>query len=151
MIGNNKDRSSREDVDLLGVELIRAAALTERDAEEAVSSPFLFSRVRAEIEARKGFSIKAPKKKWPIHFAGDLLLGAVRLSIAAGLVVGATVFWTVWARSVGQTQPQSAPRRVAGITACSLSDADKCIISTTEVVQLVVSGNGGGNMKELAK
>lgn len=51
MIGNQKSRNSDERTDQLGRALVRAAAANETEAEAAASSPFLYTRLKARINA----------------------------------------------------------------------------------------------------
>jgi hypothetical protein len=147
MFRKKKKRLSHTELDDLGTEIIKAAALGDQETQESASSQFLFARVRAEIDARKkrdagssnSRAMLAPVSGESIF--GRFELGKLKLGLAALFVVAATGFWTVWARSIGRPASRVSAPQEAGLTACSLSNADKCVISTNEVVQLVVNGN----------
>ena len=51
MIGNKKSRKSDKQLDRLGRELVRASTSDEVEVEAAASSPFLYTRIRARINA----------------------------------------------------------------------------------------------------
>src|SRR4051812_12904732 len=51
MIGNKKSRKRDEHLDRLGRELVRASTSDEVEVEAASSSPFLYARLRARINA----------------------------------------------------------------------------------------------------
>jgi hypothetical protein len=143
MFRKNKKRLS--DLDSLGTEIIRAAAVSDQETESSASSPYLFARVRAEIETRKKLDAGLTEPM-PMLAPGAVIFamfkpGKLKLGLAAFLVVAATGFWTVWARSMSQPTSQVSSPQEVGLTACSLSNADKCVISTNDVVQLVVNGN----------
>jgi hypothetical protein len=144
----------RGELNRLGTEVVRAAALSDQETERSASSPFLFTRIRAEIDARKRLEAGVRERK-PVRGVGGagLIVGTLKLSLATLLVLVATAFWTVRTRSMEQARyqwwdqygGQPVPKAIApseiGLTACSLSAADKCVISTNDVVQLVVNSN----------
>ena len=51
MTGNKKSRKSDEQLDRRGRELVRASVSDETEIEAASSSPFLYTRIRARINA----------------------------------------------------------------------------------------------------
>jgi hypothetical protein len=142
------------ELDRLGTEVIRAAALSDQETERSASSPFLFTRVRAEIDSRKRLEAGVREPKQARGSAGvGFIVGTLKLSLATLLVLVATAFWTLrtrsmeqsryqwWDQSGGQSVPKPKAPSEVGLTACSLSAADKCVISTNDVVQLVVNSN----------
>ena len=52
MVGKKRTPELDERLDLMGREILRASALNEAEAE-AAASPFLYTRIRARIEAEK--------------------------------------------------------------------------------------------------
>ena len=59
---NPKASGAKERLDRLGSEVIRASSLSEAEAEAAVASPFLFSRVRSRIAAE--LARREEKESW---------------------------------------------------------------------------------------
>ena len=49
MLKRNKDRRLNERLDRLGRDLVRASAANEAEAEDASSSPFLYTRLRSRL------------------------------------------------------------------------------------------------------
>jgi hypothetical protein len=53
MIGKKRDSKSDEHLDRIGLEIVRASASNETEAEAAASSPFLYARLRSRIAAER--------------------------------------------------------------------------------------------------
>ena len=53
MIGKARERSADERLDRLGLKIVRASAMNEREAEAAASSPFLYARLRSRIASER--------------------------------------------------------------------------------------------------
>ena len=53
MVSKKLERSSDEQLDRLGLKIVRAAAMNEREAEAAASSPFLYARLRSRIASER--------------------------------------------------------------------------------------------------
>lgn len=53
MVSKKRERSSDERLDRLGLTIVRASAMNEREAEAAASSPFLYARLRSRIASER--------------------------------------------------------------------------------------------------
>ena len=53
MIEKQRERSADERLDRLGLKIVRASAMNEREAEAAASSPFLYARLRSRIASER--------------------------------------------------------------------------------------------------
>src|SRR6266852_5889275 len=84
-----KNRELNERLDRIGIELIRAASITDAEAEEAASSPWVFARVRARIAVEH--EQRETGERWSI------LLTVIRRAVsatglAAALALGLFLF-----------------------------------------------------------
>jgi hypothetical protein len=136
-----KRKKSREtQMDSVAAEVTRTAALTDDESEAAIASPLFFSRLRATIERDK-------KLFEPAEYRGPLLtVGIVKLALSGLVIIAAVAFWL--ARLPVMAGPAYAPKldaheaeRRAPLTACSISAATACTISTGDVLQLLLSEN----------
>lgn len=53
MSGNKREHGASDKLDLLGQRIIRASTRNEAEAESAAASPFLYTRLRARIDAER--------------------------------------------------------------------------------------------------
>lgn len=53
MSGKQREHGASEKLDLLGQSVVRASTRNEAEAESAATSPFLYTRVRARIDAER--------------------------------------------------------------------------------------------------
>jgi len=53
MFGGKKDHINDDQLDRIGQEILRVAAMSDDEVASTDSSPFLFARIRARIEAEK--------------------------------------------------------------------------------------------------
>jgi hypothetical protein len=129
-------------LDRVGAEILRAAASTTAESESAVSSPFLYTRVRAAIEQKRS-SYNGP----------STMLLAARWAIPALALVALASVGTYWFSRPG-IQPgnpayasayiiDSGPDPTQAATPCSVSNNAECKISIREVLAMMM-GQGPG-------
>lgn len=53
MIGQKRDRRSKEQLDQTGREIVRASASNEAEGEQVAAAPFLYARLRSRINAER--------------------------------------------------------------------------------------------------
>lgn len=132
--------------------VIRLGSLSDAEAEAVASSPYLFERIRARIEAEaakpdSGTSGALPPNPWRAWVAwslGGFVGGFAKLKIGLAILALAvsTAFWIDRMRSMDapmESNSASPPIQTAGISACALSNVDRCAISTSDVLQLVIA------------
>jgi hypothetical protein len=143
MFKRNKNTSPLGELDQLGVEVIRASLPADEEVEKAASSPFLFTRVMADIQSRDKAGVRRSALDGGYareRYRASIWAYRLRFVVAVLFVFGAMGFWVVRAKLV----PLAGDERVASearLTACSVSNRDKCTISTEDVLQLLVSGS----------
>ena len=125
---------SLTNADEMGKRIVRAGSLNEKDAEQAVSAPFLFARVRANIAE------ESSKRQSRSGILQGRFMDLAELALAVLVVAAAGVFWSSRAQSLTATPVSPKPDTVVTLTACSVSASDRCVISTGQVVQLVMNG-----------
>ena len=132
----NKKRSREKQLDSLAAEVTRSAVLTDDESEAAIASPLFFSRIRATID-RQGKQVRDAEPVRPV-----LSIGAVKLALSGLTIVAAVAFWLVRIPvGAGHTaySPLPGPEPAPVLTACSISAATACAISTGDVLQLLLS------------
>ena len=132
----NKKRSREKRMDSAAGEVARSAALTDDESEAAIASPLFFSGVRARIEREKK-QVRVVEARPPV-----LRVGAVKLALSGITIVAAVAFWLVRIPvGVGHPaySPQPGPEPSPVLTACSISAATACAISTGDVLQLLLN------------
>lgn len=89
MFSKNKNHASDERLVRLGAEIVRASASNEGEAEAVATSPFLYTRLRARIDAERGR--RDETEGWFTIF------GIIRRAVPAMAllaVVALMLFWT---------------------------------------------------------
>ncbi len=93
MFGRNNNRVSDERLTRLGVEVVRASALNEAEAEAVAASPFLYTRLRARIASERLRREEA--EGW---FA---VFGVFRRAVPAMALLAVFAFALFWTASLG--------------------------------------------------
>jgi hypothetical protein len=134
----SKDENKR--LEMLGREVVRAAAIDVEEPTETAASHYLYSRVRAAVEASEHAG------RPPVAPLLDVFATARLTVAAAALSLFATVcFWLIRLHPSSPRLPPSKVDASVGVlpadklTACSISSKEKCVISTEDVLQLLVS------------
>ncbi|HEY0098889.1 MAG TPA: hypothetical protein VGB76_08035 [Pyrinomonadaceae bacterium] len=98
MIGKRKkDAVAVEELERLGRAVVRASAANEAEAEAAASSPFLYTRLRARIDAEQEARSAGGAETW------RTLLGVVWRSVPAMALVALLTFILFWTSNFGNT------------------------------------------------
>ena len=132
-----------EHLDRLTRLVARAGGLSDGEAEDIASSPFLHARVRARIEAERERHTK-PRGDW---FA-TLLVASRAIAVMLVVTIAAALsFWFSRAHAPAGTPVANAgadnlSRVVTGGT-CALSATDECAISSDEVLATMFASEGG--------
>jgi hypothetical protein len=145
MFWSKRENKKEKDLDQFGRMVVRASALSDSEAEEAVSSPFLLDRIRARIAEEQ----KSPAR--PDYGWEQMLLAARRvlpaMAAVAIIAVGLLLVAGMRAQSSPLTGNVSDHPQLPGdflmapVAVCSLSNKEQCAISTNEVIATIVSNN----------
>ncbi|MCI0487680.1 MAG: hypothetical protein L0229_13895 [Blastocatellia bacterium] len=144
MFWRKKQRIPDDRLDRVAQEITRAAVAD--NAEEVVSSPFLYSKLRARIEAEQERRAE-PVNGWLV------MLAAARLAIPALAIIAIAVtamFWFGGASAPPESaanvpyinMPEMGYGGIAPIQACSVSDSAGCNVSTNEVIATLFREEG---------
>ena len=133
MFWKKRETIPDERLDRVAREMTRAAIA--EDAEDAVSSPFLYSRLRARI-ADEQERRTSPTNAW------GAMLAAARLAIPALVIIAIAVTAIFWITEAGARprnivnidMPEMGYGGIAPLQACSVSDSTGCNVSTDEVI-----------------
>lgn len=120
-------------LDRTGRELIRAAGLSEFESDAAASSPFLYSRIRARIDAGRS----RPGK----DASAFAMLSTAWRAIPALALIAIAAVCALWVSAPAPAAPNrsaSVPddnvKLIATGGTCALSNASECAISSEEVL-----------------
>ncbi|MGH9763069.1 MAG: hypothetical protein ACREDR_26690, partial [Blastocatellia bacterium] len=105
--------------------------------------PYLYNRIRSAIESAQNAERQKPNSS-PL---GVLAAGRLNIALASLSLLVTGCFWLIRIRPQPAGPGLLRPPAVAGVgglsadrlTACSISSKDKCVISTEDVLQLLVS------------
>lgn len=133
MFWKKREKIPDDRLDRVAREITRAAI--SEDAEETVSSPFLYSKLRARIRAEQ------ERRASPSNTLGATI-GAARVAIPALVIIAIAVtivFWMTGAgapsrNTVNINMPEIGYGGIAPLRACSVSDSAGCNVSTDEVI-----------------
>ena len=123
-----------EYLDRVGKSIVRSGGISDEETEVIASSPFLYARLRARIEAERKKNDE-PQAGW---FA---TIFVARRAIPALMLVAILALSAFWFMKINQgaSKPSADPRdynlaRVAVGGTCALSSTEECAISTEEVL-----------------
>ncbi len=138
------DQESREEyLDRAGRAVLRAAPASNEEINAALSSPFLYARIRARISENK--------RVQPISYYQSLMMfSLVRQAIPILAVIAILAVCSY--NFAGRKPPvqnafadESAYLPISDpntpVTACSISSKKECVVSTNEVLALLVNSN----------
>lgn len=119
---NRLDRTENERLDAIGSEMARAAQLSDAEIKEAVTSPFLYARVRASIQARE-------KNNWR-----TLLLTARRplAGMALTAVIAASLF--LFTTGIAQRGAVTQPAGDEDVLAIGEPDFERAVFTGTDTL-----------------
>jgi hypothetical protein len=143
-----KHQENRDEyLDRTGQEILRAACASEEQVNSAVAAPFLYARIRARVADSK--------KNPPVPFYQSLMIFSVVryalpvLALIAFLAVGSYKFIGKTAplnnsvvnntQRIDNTVPLTIHDPNAPVTACSITSRTECVVSTDDVVALLVN------------
>jgi hypothetical protein len=134
-LNNNSER-----LDRIGGEALRAAAMSDEEAESAALSPFLYSRLLNRIEAERQKDARG----------GSIInMTIARRAVSAFALAAIIAVATLWIASSRLTPVQAGspkgPAETTGVvSACSLSSTDECAISNEDVLATLFAETEGG-------
>lgn len=147
MFWKKKNQSHDELLDRIGKSVASASGLSESEADQVASSPFLYARLRARIEAERNKQAE-PDIGWFATFKiarrAIPALALVAIAAVASLWFAATKY-TVSPPPGGASVEVSYP--LTPVTACSLSATDECAISSEEVLATMFAEQEGKEEK----
>lgn len=127
-------------LDRVGKTVVRAAGLNESESDAVASSPFLYARVRARIEA------ETRQDKQSVPALAMLYAWRAVSAVAIVAIVAVSAFWikTPAAPATSQTTAGRADNGnlVATGGTCALSNSAECAISTEEVLATLFAEEG---------
>jgi hypothetical protein len=131
-----KNDRPEDGIDRLGREALRRVGLEPEESEAAASSPFLYAKIRASIEADRN---RAAEPFIPLQ---GIVLAGRRAIPAMTLIALAAVFAVFWLAPAGGTR--FGIEQVAQASACSVNTQEVlassgCTISDEEVFRTVVN------------
>ncbi len=142
MFGWKKRDTQEKQLDSIGRDILRAAALSDEECDEAASSPFLLTRVRARIAAERERR-EQPSDAWAS------ILPVFRRAIPVMILIAVSAVGASWyvrpvapvGRSNNYIEPYPDPHnpRMAAVSACAISSRDECAISTEDVLATLVN------------
>ena len=135
MGGRKKQQISDEELDAIGRRLVRGAAMTDDEADQAVSGAFLFQRVRARIDHERART-SAQEITWLVGLA------ALRRAIPAMALIAAAAVGLLWFSDNSRLEGGKGTTRVAEygsdaqtpVNACAISSKAECVVSIEEVL-----------------
>ena len=139
MVSKKKDSGLEERLDRLGLEIVRAAAANEAEAERVASSPFLYTRLRARINAERERR-EAGGEGWLA------MLGLAWRTVPAMALVAIFAFALFW--SVNLSTPASAALSDDALLGTSGAEiervvfADRQPLSSDEVLATIINEDG---------
>jgi hypothetical protein len=138
MVGNQKKDAAAQQFERLGRIIVRASAANEAEADAVASSPFLYTRLRARINAEQERRAGGAET-WLT------LLGVVWRSVPAMALVALFAFILFWTSNLGAPAPLSPgvlsdeallDRRDAGIE--NVVFAERRALSSDDVLATII-------------
>jgi hypothetical protein len=126
-------------LDRVGKTVVRAAGLNESESDAVASSPFLYARVRARIEA------ETRQDRQSVPALAMLYAWRAVSAVAIVAIVAVSAFWIKTpAPATSQTTAGRADNvnLVATGGTCALSNSAECAISTEEVLATLFAEEG---------
>jgi hypothetical protein len=134
-------------LDKTGREILLAAQATDAEVEAAVASPFLYAKIRARMQEEQQASTQP-------FYQSFMLFAVMRraISILAVIAVLALCSYTFTGKPAPPQNPAltisidrslliSPPETKAPVTACSITSRSECVVSTDDVVALLVNSH----------
>jgi len=140
MFFEKKDHKRERAIDRVGKTVVRAAGLIESESDAVASSPFLYARIRARIEALE------QRNKQSVPMLAMLYAWRAVLAVAIVAIVAVSAFW-IKTPAAPIAPPATTARAdnvnlVATGGTCALSNSAECAISTEEVLATLFSEEG---------
>ncbi len=142
MFRRNKFNIQEERLDQTGMNVLHATRMSDEEIEAAVSSPFLYSRVRARIN-------EGPKIETGNDWFATLATARRAIPVMALIALAAlAAFWAAGpnvpnAPTSGNYligAPETGTGGIAPLQACSISNNAECNVSTDEVIATLFNG-----------
>ncbi|MGA9770275.1 MAG: hypothetical protein WBV94_14645 [Blastocatellia bacterium] len=144
MFWKKRDQSHTELLDRVSLSITRASGIDETNVDQIASSPFLYARLRARIEAERKQQTEGWFATFKIARRAIPVLAFVAIAAVASL-------WFAAANRSDSPLPGGANVYVnyplTPVTACSLSATDECAISSEEVLATMFAEQEGKEEK----
>jgi hypothetical protein len=140
MTGKKRDHVSDERLDRMGLDVLRASAANETEAEAVAASPFLYARLRSRIAAERE-RLEEGERWLP-------MLGVVWRAVPAMAMVAVFAFVLFWSNSLGTgsagmlSVESLVGTRDAGIE--QVVFADNQALSSDEVLATIINEDEQG-------
>lgn len=144
MYGHNKEHGANDRLDRLGQKLVRAAADNEQVGEEAASSSFLYTRLRARINEER--VRREEGARWRAFFG--VVWRAVPAMALVTLLAFALFLSATFTRSVGLSYSVEAflDERDAGVERVVFA-GDRQPLSSDDVLATILNDEERGNLR----
>ena len=143
MFWKNKHHSPDRSLDRVGKSVIGAAGIDETQADEVATSPFIYARLRARIEAERERQSE-PGGGW---FAAFKVARLAIPALALVAIIAVASFWFAVTKNTVNISPGVAREensyQLAPVSACALSATDECAISNEEVLATMFAEQKG--------
>ena len=147
MFWKKKNQSHDELLDRVGKSVARASGISEDDVDQVASSPFLYARLRARIEAERKQQAE-PDGGW---FATFKIARRAIPALALVAIAAVLALWFAATKYTVSPLPGGVNAEISysltPITACSLSATDECAISSEEVLATMFAEQEGKEEK----
>ena len=136
------DQIPNKPIDRLTELVVQSGGISDEDAERICSSPFIYARLRAGIEAER--RLRAEQGN---GWIGTLLVASRAIAVLVVVTIAAvSAFWLSKTKASesappGRASAEDISRVVIGGT-CALSTTQECAISTEEVLATMFAENG---------
>jgi hypothetical protein len=140
MTGKKRDHVSDERLDRMGLDVLRASAANETEAQAVAASPFLYTRLRSRIAAER--ERREEGERWLP------MLGVVWRAVPAMAMVAVFAFVLFWSTSLGtggagmMSVESLVGARDAGIEQVVFADNQQ--ISSDEVLATIINEDEQG-------
>lgn len=143
MFWKNRDRSTDGALNRAAKSVIGASGIGEEKADEVASSPFLYARLRARIEAERA-DRTGHNGDW---FESFKIARRAILALALVAIMSVGSLWIAGTKRGVIVDPGGASfdpgPQLSPVSACALSATDECAISNEEVLATMFAEQEG--------
>ena len=142
MFWNKKYKSSDPALDGIAKAAVRGGGIGDEESDRIASSPFLYARLRARIEAGRAAK-SAPDNGW---LEGFRAARRAMLALASVAMIAVLSLWVAGRSNDSVGSPagvEPVAYQPAPVTACALSATSECVVSNEEVLATMFAEQKG--------